>query len=30
MTSNKEIDFFHQLDPSYMREGRISMNLVIE
>jgi hypothetical protein len=30
MTSNKEIVFFHQLDSSYMREGRISMNFVIK
>ena len=30
MTSNKDIACFNQLDPSYMREGRISMNLVIE
>lgn len=29
MTSNKTINFFNELDPSYMRDGRISMNLLI-
>jgi DNA replication protein DnaC len=29
MTTNKTINFFNELDPSYMRDGRISMNLLI-